>query len=367
MNTNNLYNEPNQISTANINSDEISLKELIIKLQEWGSYLLGKWKVILIVGIIGGLLGFVFAINKKPQYVAELTFVLENSQSAPGSSYSGLASTLGIDLSSSSHNGAFEGDNLFSLMQSETMIKSTLLTPIKVNNKIISLAEFYIKIYDLGDKWKDEKYKLTTFLPNSRKNELTLQQNSILKSLHTQIISSNLFVGKKDKKSNLLLIRVISENELFSKLFTEILCKKVSDLYIETKTKKAAENVAILQKQVDSLKIVLNSSIRGVAVSLDENPDKNPALQILSVPSQSKQIDIQANQVVFGQLLQNLEVSKVSLRKETPLIQIIDEPTLPLEVQIMSWSKWLLIGLFSSSFLTCVSLIFKKIIKNNLL
>jgi hypothetical protein len=367
MNTDNLQNDPNQISTANLNSDEISLKELFIKLLEWGGYFLGQWKVILIIGFIGGLLGFLFAINKKPQFVAELTFVLENPQSNAASSYSGLASTLGIDLSSSSSNGAFEGDNLFSLMQSGTMIKTTLLSPIKVNDKLITLAEFYIQIYNLRDKWKDEKYKLTTFLPNSGKDELNLQQNSILKSLHTQIINNNLFVGKKDKKSNLLSIRVISENELFSKLFTEILCEKVSDLYIETKTKKATENVAILQKQVDSLRIVLNSSIRGVAVSLDANPNKNPALQILNVPSQSNQINIQANQVIFGQLLQNLEVSKVSLRKETPLIQIIDEPTFPLEVQTMSWSKWFFIGLLSSSFLTCVALLFKKIIKDNLL
>ena len=30
-------------------SDEISLKELIIKLKEWGTFILKKWKIILLV------------------------------------------------------------------------------------------------------------------------------------------------------------------------------------------------------------------------------------------------------------------------------------------------------------------------------
>lgn len=41
-----------------VDSDEISLKELILKLQEWYRYLLTKRKIILTAGIIGGALGF---------------------------------------------------------------------------------------------------------------------------------------------------------------------------------------------------------------------------------------------------------------------------------------------------------------------
>jgi hypothetical protein len=40
------------------NSDEISLKQFILKVQGGGHFLLSKWKIILASAIIGGVLGF---------------------------------------------------------------------------------------------------------------------------------------------------------------------------------------------------------------------------------------------------------------------------------------------------------------------
>ena len=65
MNTNNLQNDLNQISNSNMDSDEISLKELILKLQEWWSYFLSKWVIILIAGTIGGIAGVIYAFSEK--------------------------------------------------------------------------------------------------------------------------------------------------------------------------------------------------------------------------------------------------------------------------------------------------------------
>ena len=46
-----------------------------------------------------------------------------------------------------------------------------------------------------------------------------------------------MFIGKQDKKSSIIALRVNSENELFSKYFAEVLSKEVSEFYVETKTK----------------------------------------------------------------------------------------------------------------------------------
>ena len=59
-----------------INEDEISLKDLILKIKEWFSYLKTKWKTIFIVASIAGIIGFVYASFQKPTYKAVLTFVL---------------------------------------------------------------------------------------------------------------------------------------------------------------------------------------------------------------------------------------------------------------------------------------------------
>ena len=44
--------ENNQIDNTNTSNDEISLKDLIIKIQEWFIFLKSKWKSIFIFGII---------------------------------------------------------------------------------------------------------------------------------------------------------------------------------------------------------------------------------------------------------------------------------------------------------------------------
>jgi len=87
----------------------------------------------------------------------------------------------------------------------------------------------------------------------------------------------------------------------------------------------------------------------------------NPALNIKGAPSKKKQIDVQANTAILTQLVTNLEMAKVSLRKETPLIQVIDRPILPLKKEKVGKLKSLILGGFLAGFLTVLVLIFKKL------
>jgi hypothetical protein len=113
-------------------------------------------------------------------------------------------------------------------------------------------------------------------------------------------------------------------------LFTEKLADVVSDFYINTKSKKSKLNVQILEKQVDSIRSELNGAITGVAVANDVTFNLNPAFNVNRVPSSKRQVDVTANLAILTELVKNLELAKVALRKETPLIQVIDKPILPL-------------------------------------
>ena len=62
--------ENNQIGNVNTDNDEISLKELIIKIKDWISYLKTKWKIIFIAMICGGIIGLTIALFEKPKYKA---------------------------------------------------------------------------------------------------------------------------------------------------------------------------------------------------------------------------------------------------------------------------------------------------------
>jgi hypothetical protein len=180
----------------------------------------------------------------------------------------------------------------------------------------------------------------------------------------SSISSRNLTIEKKEIKSGIIEVNVISENELFSLKLTEALINVVSDFYIETKTKKSAENLAILQYQTDSVKKEFNAAVAGVAISMDANPNANQARQVIRVPSQKRQLDLKINEAILTQLVQNLEMAKVSLRKETPLIQIIDGPIMPLSVQESNKPKSIVIGSFLFAFFVVIAFSLKMAFKN---
>ena len=65
---------------SNLASDEISVKDLILKIQIWWKYLLLKWKTVFLCAMIGGVLGLTYACLKKPVYTAELSFALDEEK-----------------------------------------------------------------------------------------------------------------------------------------------------------------------------------------------------------------------------------------------------------------------------------------------
>ena len=335
---------------ASSTSDEITLKELILKLTEWVNYLKTKWLMILLLGTLGGITGLVYAFYKKPIYTAALTFSLEEEKSGAGS----LGSALGI----------FSGANLIELMKSRSLVEKALLSPITINNKQQSLASFYIKFNELDKGW-DIKPELRNvkFEPYADRSKFTLQQDSILGKLYEQIAGSDgvLTVSQKDKKVSIITVEVKSTNEFFSKTFTESIANVVSAFYVETKTKKAKYNYDILQKQTDSVRNELNMSISGVARANDNTYNLNPALNRERATSAKRQVDVQANTAILTQLVANLEMSKVALRKETPLIQVIDKPIFPLNMQKASKPLYMLIGGLIASLLYIIFAIMKRI------
>ena len=351
----------------NINStdaDEISLKELIQKINQWVDYLITKWKIILLGGILGASIGYYYAFSQPITYKAVLTFALEEDKGAGGNGLGAIAGSFGFDLGSSA-GGAFAGSNLMELMKSRLLVEKTLLNPVVVNNDTISLAEYYIQINKLRENWnKKHEFKNIQFLPHAERSNFTMQQDSILQNIFQSITGlKNLIIYQKDKKTSITNIEVISENEKFSKIFCENLAKETSEYYVEIKSKKARLNTEILQKQADSIRAELNGAIMGVAVESDNVYNLNPALIVRRTPSTRRQVDVQANTSILTQLVTQLELSKVALRKETPLIQIIDSPIYPLEKAKASKIKSLILGGFLAVFLTILYLIFSNLYK----
>ncbi len=347
-----------------IENDEISLKELIQKIKEWIGYLKTQWRVIFGIAAIGAIIGFTYASFQKFEYSATSTFVLEEDKGGSGlSGAMGLASSFGLDLGGGG-GGLFTSSNIIELMKSRLVVEKTLLNPVQIGGKEISLVDYYIQINKLREAWS-KKPNLTniSFPANADRTKFSLAQDSILQGISARLTKNNLTITQKDKKVSIISLMVKSENELFSKLFCEQLLKETSDFYIETKSKKARLNVEILQHQADSIRAELNNAITGVAAASDNVYNLNPAFNVKRSPSTKRHVDVQANTAILTQLVAQLELSKVSLRKETPLIQLIDRPILPLEKEKLGRIKSFILGGFLAGFLTVLYLVFGQLYK----
>lgn len=348
--------------SVEINKDEITIKDIMLIIKEWYYYLLSKYKIILFVGLLGGLLGLGYSLTQKSKYTAILSFALEDEKSS-GLGALGLAGQFGIDLGGGG-GGVFTGSNLIELFKSRTMVEKTLLTPVTLKGKTISLAEMYIQDNKWRKGWEKKKnLKSIQFLPNSNRDNFTREHDSILEVIYNRLSASGLSVLQKDKKVSIITVEVKSENEVFSKVFNEALADVVSDFYIDSKIKKSRLNMTILQRQLDSIRGELNGSITGVAVANDRTFNLNPALNVKRVPSARKQVDVQANTAILTELVKQTELAKVTLRKDTPLIQIIDKPIYPLKKEKLGKTKGIIMGGFLGGFFIVAFLILKRLWK----
>lgn len=344
-------------------SDEISLRELILKFIEWKNYLLTKWKVIMLAVIIGSGIGLGYSFLKKPVYTAELTFALEEKSSGSSlGAYAGIASQFGIDLGGD--GGAFSGDNILELMKSRLLIENTLLTPVMINGKKETLVNRYILFYKLREKWeKNPELRSVSFDTSAREN-FSVLQDSLLFTITSVIKKNMLQVSKVDKKLNIVNVQCISEDQLFAKYFVEELVKNVSGFYISTKTQKSRTNVQLLQSRTDSVQRALDREMYGAAVSQDQN--QNLVRAQARVPGVKRQMNVQMLTTMYGELVKNLELSKFALSREEPLIQVIDKPILPLKKEKFGKAKGIVLGGFLAGVLTTLWIVlnalYKKII-----
>jgi hypothetical protein len=342
---------------------EVTLKDFLMKIREITRYLISKSILITVVIVIGGILGFVYSTFDKPDYVAMTTFVLENGEESGGlGQYAGLANMVGIDLNSG--GGIFQGDNIIELYKSRSMLKKALLTTMIEDGKQVLLIDKYIRFNKLRDKWaSNAQLKALDFTSGLGKDSprITRLKDSVINSVCSDINKRYLMVGKPDKKLNIIEVKVTTANESFSKQFNDQIVKTVNDFYVQTKTKKSLENVSVLQQKVDSVRQVMNGAIYIAASVTDATPNLNPTRQIQrTVPVQRSQFTAETNKVILGELLKNLELSKIALRKETPLIQVIDLPVYPLEMHKLSKAVCLILGAALFGFFCVLFLVLRR-------
>lgn len=339
--------------------NQFTIKEVFQNIGEWLRFFISQWKILLIAGIIGLGVGALVSIFKKPVFHAETSFVLEDGDAGGMGQMSGLASLVGVNLGSlgGGTNGLFQGDNIMELYRSDRMLGETLLSPFGADQLLI---DRFIAFEELDQKWASKVNFEAMDFSIPREN-FTISQDSVVKEVAKLIRENQLAVAKPDRKLSIIQVTISSKDQLFAKVFNETMVEKVNSFYLETKTKKTGENLNILQSQADSVRMILDQSIGAYAAASDRVPNANPLLSSAGVESKKKQIDVQATSAVYQEIVKNLEIAKVSHRNNSPLIQIIDQPRLPLKRSEIRLVKGMVLGAVFVGLITLFGLYFRRL------
>ena len=353
-------------SESNMPKEEkISLKNLFQGFKEWLVFIMDQRKKIVYGTLITLILPLSYNYLKSPVFYANTSFVLENDASASLGGLSSLASMSGINTSSlMSASNLFQIDNIQELYRSNNMLKQALLKEVTINGKSQKLIAYFAVAQNLEKKWIKEKVYIKDFYKD--KKLYSRAQDSVLKEAIKLIEKDFLIVAKPNRNTSILNVGFKHKDEVFAKIFNEVLVNKVNSFYYKTQTKKTAFNLNVLQVQTDSVKRLLDMSFLALA-EIDQNiPNLNPLVKTAKVPYQKAMANLQANQAIYLEVVKQLELAKVAHRNKTPLIQIIDKPSFPLENNRWTFLDILILGIFGGGALIVLLLSLQRIIRQAL-
>lgn len=343
-----------------IDNTSVSLRDIIGMIISFVRYLFSNWLIIGIVVLIGGILGVIYAVVKEPTYSAKLNFVLATNAPA-GGGLMGLASQFGVNLDDGNDN-VFAGDNIITLMKSRRMVQQALF--LKPVNSKETLLNILIKDNKLDEGWKKNPNTENIYPFPNDPAKMSLSQDSIFRNIYAGVQNDMLLVEKPENSRNLYEVTTTSANDTFAFYFTKYLVASTSTFYIETKTRLARQNLDMLQREADSIRQVLGGAITSAGSQADYTYNLNPAYQVQRSGVLQSQARATALGQAYAQVLSNLEIAKITLQKETPLYQIIDEPTMPLVLDKPSKKTSAIIGGFLGGLLACFVLLAKMVVRS---
>jgi len=341
------------------NKDEIDLQQLLRILSEYKLLIFSKKNKILFITFLFTLIGYVFTtFFWDEEYKADLTFVVEEEAGAMGglSSAIGIASQFGFDLGTGS-GSTFSQNNIIELLKSRQAIASVLLKEKKIGKEETLLIEHYLKINNLWNDLVIDNPNITNFQDN-----ITQDHDSIINLVWQEIIDNRISVNMSSEDANIIQLSYVSVNQEFAKFMVEELIVKMSKMYIEYQTSQANNTINFLADRSDSVFYELELAEKEYARTKDINQ------RIIKSSGRIKELqllrDVEVLNAMYMEIVKNLEISKLTLLNNTPIINIIDKPVLPLEQNNLTFKLILLIFAFLGFFLTSFYYIFKKIYKD---
>jgi len=277
--------------------------------QDWElvKILVARWRILLVLPVVGALIGVVLIFLIPPTYTATTTFVTASQRdiTAALGSFANVASQLGVGLPSNPSNSPqFYGDVLRSRQVMEDVVR------VRVPDPRSRRAGDSVAIGDL--------YTRSDGAPVARVSD------AIIKLTHESAVSVN-------PRTNIIELRVSSRYPSTAAMVAQQFLVALNHFNLETRQSQARERRRFVADRLREAQDSLAGAERTQQDFLLTNRGSFRMAPTLDAQYQRIQRQIQTYQDLYSNFRREYETARVDEINDTPVITIIDTAAVPLK------------------------------------
>ncbi len=329
--------------------DEISLREVILKIQGFIKELFKYFWIPVILALLGGAYMYYQYTTQVTNYTGKLTFMVDSNEGGGLSGMATILATFGLGSGGKRANL----DKITQIGKSRKIIYRILQSKTQIDGKEDFFANHLLNIYPFREMWKKaDRMDLADFVFTQKNiQEKNPAKDAILNTLYKKIVGSaesenQLLNSGYDDDSGIMFLAITSESEDFSINFTDSLFDVMSRYYIEKSSAKALKTYKVFKAKADSIYKVLTGKQYALANIFDQ--DKTFYLRTSKIKRDRLLGEIEIFTRAYAEAYKNMEVAAFDLDLKTPYITVIDRPIAPLPKKspnlLMDLIKGLLLG-----------------------
>lgn len=317
-----MTNETSPSSPAN-DEIEINFRDII-------NFFKDNWKRAVVWGIIGGVIGTIYAFTAQKEFDAKAQLLPELQSSSSIGKLGGLgalAGLAGIDISQMGSTEAIRPDLYPNILQSLPFALHLLQQPVYSSelNKTLTL-EVYFEEKNRSWLGSDDKIEVKPPLDpkhSSQAVEITKKKEALVKELSARIVTSF------DRKTGVITVSSRMPDPVVAAAVTNISLQYLKEYVTTYRTDKARKQVRFLSEQLAEAKRRYQGAESNLAAYRDRN--RFLANNTAKIEEQRLQADFLLAQSVYNDLSKQYEQAKIRVEEETPVFKILEPARIPLK------------------------------------
>ncbi len=336
------------------------IRTLVLSLKDYVWELIRKWYWFVIVGVL--FVGFqLYKVNQQPiTYTSKLSFMTNNDSGGGVSRLLQFAGQFGLG-----GNQPVASERLVELLKSKQMVYRALLQKVEIDSTEQLLFNHYLDLFQMRKNWQ-EKDHLRDFKFTSKSiDKFSFLENSIAQDIYNRIIYG--MVSARPGKNGITSISCESTSEVFSKEFLITLVQTLSDYYQNKAVEQQQNTYELMKARTDSVQ----GALHGVEYTITKWYEDNRKPMMAGTLSPKKAMEkerLERRAEIFQEILladyKSLEIARLDLHSNKPILQIIDRPTYPLPMNVPNKLMKLIVAAFLSVVLTTIAILFLKIVRD---